>query len=200
MVCLARAKAGNARAARAQGRPGHPRHAPLVRADYRLRRLRFHALGHLVGHPPVHGLRRPLRLDLRLPLARTGPRHGVQDRLDEQRPLRNRLVHGPAGIDPLALEPRPPPQRHDHCRTRPGDRRAPAAELARPVLEILRHQYDLHLLPPRPAPLHRPAHRRRRRPSFRNRSTAKSSSGPASTSSSTRASSALRSTRAASCR
>ena len=42
----------------AQGRPRHPRHAPLVRADYWFRGLRFHALGHLVGHSPVHGLRR----------------------------------------------------------------------------------------------------------------------------------------------
>ena len=58
------------------------------------------------------------------------PRHGLQDRLDEQRAVRDRLVHGAARIDALALEPHPPPQRHDHRRARPRDRRAAPAEPA----------------------------------------------------------------------
>ena len=54
--------------------------------------------GTLVGGRPLHDLRRALRLDLGLPLARVRPRHGLQDRLDEQHALRNRLVHGHARI------------------------------------------------------------------------------------------------------
>ena len=87
-----------------------------------------------------------------------------------------------AGIHPLAMEPCPPPQRHDHCRARPGNRRDPAAAFVHAVFEILRHQYDAApssasscFIAPGGSP-------RRRRPSFRNRSMAKSSSGPASTS------------------
>ena len=76
---------------------------------------------------PYAALRDALRLDLRLPLARVRPRHRVQDRLDEQRPLRDRVVHGHARVHGLALEPHPPPQRHDHRRPRPRDRRAASA-------------------------------------------------------------------------
>ena len=61
---------------------------------------------------------------VRLALARSRPRHGLQDRLDEQRALRDRFVHGLPRVGPVALEPRPAPQRHDHRRPRPGDRRA----------------------------------------------------------------------------
>ncbi len=48
----------------------------------------------------VRDLRRALRLHLRLPLARVQPRHGLQDRLDEQRALRDRLLHGHARSPP----------------------------------------------------------------------------------------------------
>ena len=92
MVCPGGAKAEAARAVGAERRPGDPGYAPVVCAADRLRRLRRPSLGQLVGHHSLPGLRRPLRLDLRLPLARSGARHGVQDRLDEQRPLRDRLV------------------------------------------------------------------------------------------------------------
>ena len=61
-------------------------------------------------------------------------RHGFQDRLDEQRPLRNRLLHGSPRIDPLAMEPRPTPQRHAHRGSRPGNRRAAASALVHPHL------------------------------------------------------------------
>ena len=116
------------------------------------------AVGHLVGHPAVRGLRRHLRLHLRLPLARIEPRHGFQDRLDEQRPLRDRLVHGPARIDPLALEPHPPPQRHDHRRPRPGDRRAAPGRTYWPCsLKFFSITCPAQLLPQRAPALHRPA-------------------------------------------
>ena len=93
--------------------------------------------------------------------------------------------------DPLALEPRPPPQRHDHCRPRPGDRRDPAAEFVRPVLDdssaSIRRSHSSAIS----SSIAPDGLARKKRPSFRNRSTARWSSGPASTSSSTRASSAL---------
>ena len=64
-----------------------------------VRLCRLCAVGQLVGGVPVPGLRRALRLHLGLALARIEPRHRLQDRLDEQRALRDRLVHGDARID-----------------------------------------------------------------------------------------------------
>ena len=91
------------------------------------------ALGHVVGDLPffVYGV--ALRLDVRLALARGEPRHGVQDRLDEQRALRDRLVHGHPRIGPVALEPRPAPQRHDHRRA--ATRRSPCR--GRPISALI---------------------------------------------------------------
>ena len=89
---------------------------------------RLCSLGHLVGRHPVCRVWRALCLGVRFALARKQPRDGLQDRLAEQHPLRNRFVHGAAGSDSLALEPQPAPQRHDHrgpgcgdCGAAPGE-------------------------------------------------------------------------------
>ena len=63
----------------------------------------------LVGGDPLHDLRGDLRVHFGFALARIGPRHGVQDGLDEQCALRDRFLHGDARVCPLALEPRAPP-------------------------------------------------------------------------------------------
>ena len=47
--------------------------------------LRFPALGQRLGRPPLCGLRRALRIHIRLALARIQPRDGIQNRLAEQR-------------------------------------------------------------------------------------------------------------------
>ena len=83
------------------------------------------------------------------------PRHRVQDRLDEQRALRDRVVHGLPPIGPVALEPRPPPQRYDHRRTRPGDRGAATGLAERPPAEDHQHSVSLQLLPQPADPRHR---------------------------------------------
>ena len=111
----------------AEGRAGDPRHDHLVRRLRRDRRARLPRLGHLVGSPLLHRLWRPLRLILRFPLARMRPRHRLQDALDERRHLPDRLLHGAARADALALEPYAPPHRHDHRRPRSRDRRAAPA-------------------------------------------------------------------------
>ena len=111
----------------AQGRPGDPRHPDLVRRLRRHRRAWLALLGHLVGGALLLRLWRALRLVLGFALARMRPRHRLQDALDERRRLPDRLLHGAARADGLALEPYPPPHRHHHRRPRPRDRRAAAA-------------------------------------------------------------------------
>ena len=139
-------------------------------------------VGQCLGRHPLPALRRALRLDLRFPLARSEPRHGVQDRLDEQRPVRDRLVHGHARVDRLALEPHPPSQRHDHRRPRPGDRRAAPPSM----LQV--HRSASSACPPamdyfKTVLLHCTGRltRRRRGPSFPHRNMARSSGGRGST-------------------
>ena len=96
---------------------------------------------------------------VRFPLARIEPRHGLQDRLDEQRAVRDRLVHGDARGDRLALEPQSPSQRHDHrraaiprspCRVRPTCPSSSSASVGVPAA-IAYFKTRLH-------PLHGPAH------------------------------------------
>ncbi len=82
------------------------------------RRPRHLHLGHL-GRVPSSSSTASSTAPLGLPLARMRPRHGVQDALDERRGLPDRLLHGPAGADGLALEPQPAPHRHHHRRPRP---------------------------------------------------------------------------------
>ena len=106
---------------------GAARHRDLAGAARRLRRGRRPDLGDVAHRPVLHRLRGALRVGHRLALARDRPRHGVQDRLAQRRPLPGRLVHEHEGADVLALEPCSPPHRHDHRRARPRDRGDAAA-------------------------------------------------------------------------
>ena len=115
----------------AERRAGHPRHRDLAGPHPRLRCAGRRHLGQLVGRAGVRRLRHALWRLLRLALARSRPRHGVQDRLDGRRALPAGLVHGAAPAHRLALEPQPTPYRHDHRRPRPRDRAAAPAELPR---------------------------------------------------------------------
>ena len=118
----------------AHGRAGHPRHDHLARRLRRpsdARRLLPGARG-----GPCRSSSATACSTARdgFALARMRPRHGIQDALDERRRLSARLLHGHARADDLALEPYPPPHRHDHRRPRPGDRGACAR---RDLLAIL---------------------------------------------------------------
>ena len=104
-------------------RPGDPRHHHLARRARPERRRRRLVLGHLVVRAVLLRLRRALRLDRPIPLARMRPRHRLQDAVDERRGLSDRLLHDHAQPGDLALEPYAPPHRHDHRRPRPRDRR-----------------------------------------------------------------------------
>ncbi len=93
----------------------------------------------------------------RLALARMRTRHRLQDALDERRRLPGRQVHADAQSGAVALEPCPPPHRHDHRRPRCRDRRdAPAGSVAGGP-RLHRHP-GLPLFAARtvPAGLHRP--------------------------------------------
>ena len=90
-------------------------------------RRRHLVLGHLVVRAVLPRLRHALRLLRRLALARGGPRHRLQDALDERRRLPDRQLHGHAQPGDVALEPCAPPHRYDHRRPRPRDRRHAAA-------------------------------------------------------------------------
>ena len=110
-----------AQTARAPGRTGDPRHSPAFLHPRRDRLGDRRALGKLVGDPALLRVCHVLRYEFGQPLARMRPWYRVQDRLDEPRALRDRLVHGHARGGRLALEPHPPPQRHHHRRARSGN-------------------------------------------------------------------------------
>ena len=100
LVPVRGAARNHARAAGAARRAGHPRHDSLVRADPRLG-LRNVARCGAPGGPilpyAIYGVLYATTSDSRWHEIR--PRHRVQDRLDEQRALRDRLVHGHARVD-----------------------------------------------------------------------------------------------------
>src|SRR2546423_956139 len=117
--------------------PRRPRHGHLARPDPALRRPGHHllaGLAQLVGGPVLPRLRRPVRLDVRFPLARVRAWHGVQDPLDRRGAVPARLVHDHAGPDHLAVEPHQAPHRHAGRRAGPRDRRH-GRERARPPAE-----------------------------------------------------------------
>ena len=141
MVRLADSEGADARIAGASRRPGDSRHDPLVFAPDRGGAGGLLHMGYAMGGAGVRHFRRHLRRERRFTLARVRPRHGVQDRLDERRRLRDRIVHDPARIDVLALEPHAPPQRHHHRRPRSGNRRAAPDEHARIRAEFFQHRH-----------------------------------------------------------
>src|SRR5947207_10335949 len=102
----------------------------MARPDPALRRPGHHVLAclaQLVGGPVLPRLRRPVRLDVGLPLARVRARHGVQDPLDRRGAVPARLVHDHAGPDHLAVEPHQAPHRHA------GRRAGPEIAVMRPA-------------------------------------------------------------------
>lgn len=120
----------------ARGWPGHPRYTDLAWRPCRQRHAWRLVLGQLVVRAVLCRLWRLLRLGVGFPLARMRPRHGVQDPVDEQCGLPDRLLHDHAQSRHLALEPYAPSHRHDHCRARSGDQRHAAAGPAAPGTQL----------------------------------------------------------------